>query len=49
MNAPLLIRGGRLIDPASGLDGVGDLLIAGGVIVEAALGGVATRRRRART
>ncbi len=42
MNAPLLIRGGRLIDPASGLDGVGDLLIAGGVIVEAALGGVAT-------
>ena len=28
--------------PASGLDGVGDLLIAGGVIVEAVLGGVAT-------
>ncbi len=40
MNAPLLLRGGRLIDPASGLDGIGDLLIAGGVVVEAALGGV---------
>lgn len=38
MNAPLLLRGGRLIDPASGLDGTGDLLVAGGVVVEAALG-----------
>jgi len=32
---PLLLRGGRVIDPARGLDAVGDVLIADGAIVHA--------------
>ena len=39
----LLIRGGRVIDPASGRDGVVDLLVVDGVVAavgqEAAAGG----------
>src|SRR4029079_16876063 len=31
----ILIRGGRIIDPASGRDAVGDLFLAGGKIAEA--------------
>ena len=31
-----LIRGGRVIDPSQGIDGVFDLLIADGVIVKIA-------------
>ena len=33
---PLILRGGRVVDPATGRDGVCDLLIADGVIKEAA-------------
>lgn len=32
---PLLLRGGRLLDPSTGLDGAGDLLVSGGQIAEA--------------
>lgn len=34
MSEPLLIRGGRVIDPASGLDAVRDVLIADGTVAE---------------
>ncbi|MDN3921021.1 dihydroorotase [Roseateles violae] len=43
----ILIKGGRLIDPASGLDKLGDLAIAGGLIV--ALGQVPADFEPART
>jgi dihydroorotase len=36
-DAPLLLRGGRLLDPSTNLDGVGDLLVADGKI--ASVGG----------
>ena len=32
MTAPLLVRGGRIVDPASGRDGIADLLLADGVV-----------------
>ena len=34
MTRPLVIEGGRILDPASGRDGVGALLIQGGVIAD---------------
>ena len=34
--APLVIRGGRVIDPANGIDGVMDVLVRDGVIAEVA-------------
>jgi len=37
MTAPLLITGGRLVDPSQGLDAVGDLLLVDGKV--AAIGG----------
>lgn len=43
----LVIRGGRVIDPASGFDGVADVLIANGRV--AALGAVANRQDGLRT
>lgn len=43
----LVIRGGRVIDPASGFDGVADVVIANGRI--AAIGGVANRADGLRT
>lgn len=33
MSAPLLLRGGRIVDPSQGLDAVGDLLLKDGVVV----------------
>jgi len=33
---PLLVRGGRLVDPSTGLDGEGDVLVREGRIVETA-------------
>jgi dihydroorotase len=36
--APLLIKGGRVIDPASGLDGTADVLIRDGLIAEVGRG-----------
>ena len=36
--APLLIKGGRVIDPASGLDGTADVLIRDGLIAEVGSG-----------
>ena len=43
----LVIRGGRVLDPASGFDGVADVVIVNGRI--AALGGVANRQDGLRT
>ncbi len=41
----LVLKGGRIIDPAQGMDTVGDVLVEGGVI--AAIGGeIDTRGRR---
>ena len=37
MSAPLLLKGGRLVDPSQGLDAVGDLLLVEGKV--AAIGG----------
>lgn len=37
MTVPLLLKGGRLVDPSQGLDAVGDLLLKDGVV--AAIGG----------
>lgn len=37
MSAPLLLKGGRLVDPSQGLDAVGDLLLLDGKV--AAIGG----------
>ena len=37
MSAPLLLKGGRLVDPSQGLDAVGDLLLQDGKVV--AIGG----------
>lgn len=34
MSAPIWIRGGRVIDPASGRDGVADVLLSDGVVAE---------------
>ena len=34
MTAGLLVRGGRVVDPAAGRDGVADLLLADGVVAE---------------
>ena len=34
MSEPLLVRGGRVVDPAAGRDGAFDLLLRGGVVVE---------------
>lgn len=34
MSEPLLVRGGRVVDPAAGRDGTFDLLLRGGVVVE---------------
>ena len=33
MSAPLLLTGGRIVDPSQGLDAVGDLLLQDGVVV----------------
>ena len=38
MSGGLLVRGGRLVDPAAGRDGRFDLLLAGGVVTEVAPG-----------
>ena len=35
MTDAILVKGGRIIDPAQGLDGVGDVLIVDGVVVSA--------------
>ena len=35
---PLLLTGGRLLDPSTGLDDVGDLLVAGGMIEAIGIG-----------
>ena len=35
MTNAILVKGGRIIDPAQGLDGVGDVLIVDGVVVSA--------------
>ncbi|MFW6193376.1 MAG: dihydroorotase, partial [Gemmatimonadota bacterium] len=35
MTGPLVVRGGRLVDPSSGLDGPGDLLVRDGTIAAA--------------
>lgn len=35
MSRPLLLRGGRLVDPSTGLDGTGDLLVRDGEIAAA--------------
>ena len=37
MNAPLVLTGGRIVDPSQGMDAVGDLLIVDGKI--ASVGG----------
>ena len=34
MSEPLLVRGGRVVDPAAGRDGTFDLLLRGGVVVD---------------
>ena len=34
MSEPLLVKGGRVVDPAAGRDGAFDLLLRGGVVVE---------------
>ena len=34
MSEPLLVRGGRVVDPAAGRDGAFDLLLRGGVVVD---------------
>ena len=34
MSSSFLLRGGRIIDPASGFDATADLLISAGVIAE---------------
>ena len=34
MSEPLLVRGGRVVDPPAGRDGIFDLLLRGGVVVE---------------
>jgi dihydroorotase len=34
VSEPLLVRGGRVVDPAAGRDGTFDLLLRGGVVVE---------------
>ena len=39
MTAYLVIKGGRIIDPASGIDGTGDLLIADGRVAEVNMSG----------
>jgi dihydroorotase len=36
--APILIRGGRIVDPANGLDAVADLLLRDGAVVEVGTG-----------
>jgi len=49
MNAkaiPLLIRGGRIIDPSQGIDQVGDLLIAEGKIVQMSSAGVISEAKK---
>ena len=38
---PLLLRGGRIVDPSQGLDAVGDVLVAAGRVERAAAGAVA--------
>lgn len=38
MSERILVRGGRVIDPASGFDGVADVLIEGGVVARVAPG-----------
>ena len=38
---PVLLRGGRIVDPSQGLDAVGDVLVAGGRVERAAAGAVA--------
>ena len=35
MSRPLLVRGGRLVDPAAGIDGELDILLVGGTVAEA--------------
>lgn len=46
-NASLVIRGGRVLDPATGFDGIADVLITNGRI--AAIGAVANRQDGLRT
>lgn len=43
MSGRLLVRGGRVVDPASGRDGEADLLLAGGVVAEVGEGLAAER------
>lgn len=47
MSAPLLLKGGRLVDPSQGLDSVGDLLLVDGAV--AAVGGTIAGPDGART
>jgi hypothetical protein len=42
----ILIRGGRVIDPASGRDGIGDVFLADGKIAEAKGTRIAPSTRR---
>ena len=41
MPAPILIHGGRVIDPASGFDRTADVLLAGGLVATIAAPGAA--------
>lgn len=47
MTAPLLLKGGRLVDPSQGMDAVGDLLLVDGKV--AAIGGSIAGPEGART
>ena len=47
MSAPLLLKGGRLVDPSQGLDAVGDLLLQDGKVVS--IGGTIAGPDGART
>ncbi len=47
MSAPLLLKGGRIVDPSQGLDAVGDLLLLDGSV--AAVGGTVAGPDGART
>ncbi len=40
MTPPIVLTGGRILDPARGIDGVGDVLLRGGAVVHAGPGAI---------